>query len=268
MPGPTSSAEVRRSLERLDAYANVAAPGEPGDERRVSALRHPVGDEGRRADLRLLYLHGTPGDAEGWADFLVDPVGDLPSSAVDRPGFGKSDTRSLATLEGQSRALAPFMGEAGVRTIVVGHSYGGPVALQAALDYPDEIAAAVILAGSVSPALEKRRWFNYAAKGLSWVLPRALRRSNQEVWPLRADLERLAKSLGEIRVPVVIVHGTDDGLVPYGNATFMEEALSGAASISLRTLDGAGHMFIWEERWVPTVREAILEAALKVQAAG
>lgn len=268
MPGPTASEDALQSLQRLEALVNVAAPGEAVDERRVSALQNVAADGAVADGLQILYLHGTPGEAEGWADFLVDPVGDLPSTAIDRPGFGESDTSSLATLEGQSRALAPFLASEGEHTIVVGHSYGGPVALQAALDYPERIAGAVILAGSVSPALEKRRWFNYAAKGLSWVLPRTLRRSNQEVWPLKADLERLAERLGEIRIPVVIVHGTDDGLVPYGNASFMEETLTGSRSVSLRKLDGAGHMFIWEERWVPAVREAIFEAVEKVRGAG
>ncbi len=256
MPGPSATAEARSGLLRMERFANVAPADQAPDERRVAAL-HADGSGTTPSSIRLLYLHGTPGDAEGWTDYLVDPVEGLPSTAIDRPGFGRSDSSSLATLEGQSRALAPFLEAHGAPTIVIGHSYGGPVALQAAIDYPEQIVGAVILAGSVSPKLEKRRWFNYAAKGLSWVLPHTLRRSNQEVWPLRADLERLSRELSSIEIPVAIVHGTDDSLVPYGNATFMMEALTGAEPLTLTTLEGAGHMIIWSEEWVPQVREAI-----------
>ena len=271
IPGPAANAEDRLGLVRTERVANVAAPDQDPDERRVSALQAPAEGTAENAGkdsgaVHLLYVHGTPGDAEGWADYLLDPVDGLTSTALDRPGFGMSDSSSLPTLEGQSRALAPFLSPDGPPTIVIGHSYGGPIALQAALDFPDQVAGVVVLAGSVSPDLEKRRWFNYAAKGLSWVLPHALRRSNQEVWPLKADLARLSKRLAEIEIPVAIMHGTEDGLVPYGNATFMMEALSRAKPLTLTTLEGAGHMFIWSSDYAACVRQTIHELAARVAA--
>ena len=255
IPGPKATAQERSVLQRFERLANVAPEGESADERYVSALqagRSPSAS----SDMQLVFLHGTPGDASGWSDYLLDPVAGLSSIAVDRPGFGESDPHSLATLEGQSRALEPFLDPARP-TVLIGHSYGGPLALQAALDYPDRVVAAVILAGSVAPDLEKRRWYNYAAKGLSWVLPETLRRANQEVWPLRADLARLSKRLSEIQIPISVVHGSDDGLVPFGNALFMEKALVGARCFKLVRLEGAGHMFMWNSQWISHARAAI-----------
>ncbi|MEM9379660.1 MAG: alpha/beta fold hydrolase [Planctomycetota bacterium] len=159
-------------------------------------------------------------------------------------------------MRGQSRALAPFV-ESAQRVVLVGHSYGGPVVLQAALDWPDRVRGVVVVAGSVSPDLEKLRWFNYLAQGVRLIVPRTLRRANDEVWVLKPDLERMAAELGRIEVAVAIVHGTEDSLVPYGNATFMENALTGAERVEVTTLDGAGHFLIWQEEWIPRVREAI-----------
>jgi len=211
---------------------------------------------GAQGQTLVLYIHGTPGEAAGWADYLIDPLPGARAIAVDRPGFGESDSRALPTLEGQARALAPFI-ESAERVILVGHSYGGPVALQAALDWPDRVQGVVVIAGSVSPAHEKLRWFNYVGKGIFPFLPHGLRRANDEVWPLKADLQRLALELDRIRVPVAIVHGTRDALVPHGNVAFMEGALTGVARLEVRTLEGADHFVVWEEEWVPEVRAAI-----------
>ncbi|MEM6567106.1 MAG: alpha/beta fold hydrolase [Planctomycetota bacterium] len=254
MPGPSASKERVRAMGRADHLVDVrpAGAGE-ADQREVSAI---WSDADPTSDVLVIYVHGTPGDAESWADYLDDPVGGARAVAVDRPGFGKSDSRSLADLRGQSRALAPFV-QSAESVVLVGHSYGGPVVLQAALDFPDRVRGVVVIAGSVSPELEKRRWFNYLAQGVRLIVPRKLRRANDEVWVLKPDLERMAADLGRIEVPVAIVHGTEDGLVPYGNVAFMEGALTGAERVDVTTLEGVGHFLIWEQESIPKVRAAI-----------
>lgn len=249
VPGPAASNVAVLTLDRVEHAVDVG----DGDERVVSALLSAGEPSGQTL---VLYIHGTPGHATGWADYLIDPVPGARAVAVDRPGFGESDARALTTLEGQARALAPFI-ESAERVILVGHSYGGPVALQAALDWPDRVQGVVVIAGSVSPSHERLRWFNYVGLGISPFLSRDLRRANDEVWSLKADLQRLALELGSIRAPVAIVHGTRDSLVPHGNVAFMEGALTGVARLEVRTLEGADHFVIWEEKWVPEVRAAI-----------
>ena len=49
------------------------------------------------------------------------------------------------------------------RVLRVGHSYGGPIALLAAIKHPDKIAGALLIGGDVSPKLEKMLWIQYAA---------------------------------------------------------------------------------------------------------
>ena len=108
------------------------------------------------ATRSVLYVHGTPGEKEAWADFLAEPVPGTWSLAIDRPGFGLSAASGAVTdLTRQAEALEPFLPEAGQPgAIVVGHSLGGPIAAAAAIRYPERIAALVIVAGSLDPELE------------------------------------------------------------------------------------------------------------------
>ena len=49
--------------------------------------------------------------------------------------------------------------------------------------------------------------------------------------------------LGEIGVPTLVIHGTDDPLVPYPNGELLARDIKGAR---LLTLPGCGHMPMWE----------------------
>jgi pimeloyl-ACP methyl ester carboxylesterase len=46
-----------------------------------------------------------------------------------------------------------------------------------------------------------------------------------------------------LRVPTLIVHGTEDKLLPVGNAHLMASLIPGAR---LEIMDGVGHLFFWE----------------------
>lgn len=76
----------------------------------------------------------------------------------------------------------------------------------------------------------------------------------------------MATRLDEIEVPVTDVHGTEDSLLPFGNATFMGAILSGARPMVLARLEGAGHGFTCEESWISTVRDAVASVIDQVSA--
>ena len=59
-----------------------------GPDGRVSALR--AGDpQGRR----VLFVHGTPGEATNWSPYLVDPPPGVDAVALDRIGAANPSTR-------------------------------------------------------------------------------------------------------------------------------------------------------------------------------
>lgn len=69
--------------------------------------------------------------------------------AYDRPGMGRSTRRAADAekLAVQAEAAADVMRAEGLsRAVIVGHSYGGAVALRLALDHPELVSGLVLLA--------------------------------------------------------------------------------------------------------------------------
>jgi pimeloyl-ACP methyl ester carboxylesterase len=196
-------------------------------------------------------VHGTPGDAGGWADYLIEvPVG-FHYVAVDRPGFGQSGPEgAVASLSEQAGAIIALIRAHGGRAILVGHSLGGPIAAQAAVDAPDAVEGLVLLAASLDPGLEQVHWLQYV--GDTWpvsaFLSRMVTNANRELLPLKGELEKLEPRLAGIAVPVVIVHGTKDDLVPYANVAFMKTHLTAVSQLDVTTMEGQNHFLPWNAK--------------------
>jgi pimeloyl-ACP methyl ester carboxylesterase len=222
----------------------------------VSYIRQAAADGDAR---RLIYVHGTPGDATSLQGYLVDPVEGFESISIDRPGFGHTTPMKVAlTLAEQARAIKPFLVERGGEwPILLGHSMGGPIIAQVAGMYPEKVGGLVIVAGSLDPELEEWKWYNRLAdmKLTGYMIPRALRHSNRELAPLKGELEKLKALLGEVRCPVVIVHAPDDMLVPFANVAYMEGEFAEGIVWEVVVLEGMNHFLPWNSEGA--IRRAI-----------
>ena len=250
IPGPSAERSSMRALERRE----IAPSGLPGTI--VSYLR--AGDVDAP---NVIYVHGTPGDATAFADLLLTPVDGLNSIAVDRPGFGKT-TPLLARVsyEDQARAIEPLLVERDGRwPILVGHSLGGPIVARVAADNPDRVGGLVIVAGSLDPELEDPKWFNTLARRVPAIVPGVMRRSNDEILAAPDETRALEGVLDRVRCPVVIIHGTEDGLVPVENVRFMQRRFVNARSVETTILDGEGHFILWSHD--DLIREAVARLA-------
>jgi pimeloyl-ACP methyl ester carboxylesterase len=222
-----------------------------------------VWESGAAAGVRVIYVHGTPGSARSFRHYLRDPIDGTRSVAYDRPGFGETEPNdSLVSFEAQARAIEPLLepSDNGHWPVLVGHSLGGPIIARAAADFPERIGALVILSGSLDPALEKPQWFNYAADFplIRPFIGSAMRHANDEIMAAREQTEALDEVIQRVRCPVVIVHGTEDSLVPYENVAYMREAFGNAASVEVIPLDGQGHFIPWTHEL--EIRSAIRSA--------
>lgn len=207
------------------------------------------------ANNRVIFIHGSPGNKEGYDDYLSYPsLQHLALVSVDRPGFGSSALPVETSLQKQAEALVGLLDE-DKNNWLVGHSLGGPIALQLALIDPDSVSGLLLIASAFDPRLETPKWYNYISNTLvaNWVLPDDLLKSNKEMMVLDKELERLASQNWDVLdMPIVLIHGTEDELADPGNSIFARARLPHAM---LKMLPGEGHFVLWEN--VPLLAEQI-----------
>lgn len=96
--------------------------------------------------MRVLAIHGLTGHGQRWQRLADDHLTGITVAAPDLLGHGRSSWTAPWTIEANVRALAALLAEeADAPVVVVGHSFGGAVALHLAAARPDQVAALVLL---------------------------------------------------------------------------------------------------------------------------
>ena len=54
--------------------------------------------------------------------------------------------------------------------------------------------------------------------------------------------------LSQICTRVLIIHGTEDDLVPYENVDFIRRQMTGAARVTVDRLEGVNHFLPWNSK--------------------
>jgi len=230
---------------RLDADIHVTHTGD-------FTLRWVIQRAGN-ADCELVFVHGSPGGAGIWRSQFIKPYPGADLIAYDRPGYGGSTpTEGQPHLQEQVDALTALLTSITTnRVLLVGHSYGSPICLLAALEHPDRIGGVVLIGGDVDPAEEKPMWIQYVFEWRvdSWLLPRNLRQCNREMLTVREDLKAMQKRFPQLTVPVVMLHGGRDPLVPVENVAWLGDQLAAAGKRELFTMivhPDYNHFIPWE----------------------
>jgi pimeloyl-ACP methyl ester carboxylesterase/uncharacterized membrane protein YbhN (UPF0104 family) len=98
----------------------------------------------------LVLLHGQPGSPADWHQVAERLPALLHAVAADRPGYGSSQLPA-GGFAANARVVIDDLDKRGIdRAVLVGHSFGGGVALSAASLAPERVEAVVLLA-SVGP---------------------------------------------------------------------------------------------------------------------
>lgn len=230
--------------------------------------------ERRGTGSPLVLLHGYPLDHHLW-DEVVPLLQDTFDLIVpDLRGFGESSTvDSFYTMEDIASDIAALLDHLEIeKTAMVGHSMGGYVALAFARLYPERITGLGLVSTQVLADAPDRRDGRYksaaevADKGIASVvaamtpkftsdarLQEFARQSMEQQQPaayigaLKAMAERVDSTplLSSLTVPVVIVHGDADSLIPIDRAREVKAALPNAHLVEI---GGAGHMPMMEAK--------------------
>jgi pimeloyl-ACP methyl ester carboxylesterase len=98
----------------------------------------------------VLLIHGASANAREFETNLVPLLQDTHRLIIpDRPGLGHSDRPANANrLETQAKLMAGVLDTLapGEKAVIVGHSFGGAVALRVAIERPDLVSGLVLLA--------------------------------------------------------------------------------------------------------------------------
>lgn len=200
---------------------------------------------GQAGDRSVVLVHGSPAHAGSWNAILDDAKSIRAGRivAMDRPGFGSATAPSSDALADHVAAIRAVIAAAGLeRPVLVGHSYGGPVVLRAAVELGDEIGGIVILAGGCDPAMDDPKWLRRGVDRLGPILPASWANSNRELLAMNRENHRMQARLADVRCPVGIVHGTWDPVCPHdATVAYLESQLTSARWIETRSLPRHGH---------------------------
>jgi pimeloyl-ACP methyl ester carboxylesterase len=105
---------------------------------RIHYLEHPG------SGTPVVFLHGLPGTAEDF-NLVAGLLAGRRTLAIDRPGFGYS-SGGYVPFDMQLQTIDGLLHELHVaRAILVGHSYGGTIALGFAERHPSEVSGLVLV---------------------------------------------------------------------------------------------------------------------------
>ncbi|MEZ4237353.1 MAG: alpha/beta hydrolase [Myxococcota bacterium] len=234
----------------------------------------------------LLFVHGLSSSLSFWDRQLVAFAGDYRVVAVDLPGYGASDRPDApCTPPWYADQVVALLDDLGIERVTwVGHSMGGQIGMHAVLRHPERIDRLVLAApaGFERFTLGEGAWMKrYFTEGRALEADEpAIRANFHNVFAVQDDLTerwieervRLAKTeafagtsvavsrsvagmldfpvydrLPEITLPVLIVYGTRDALIP--NPIFHGGRTRGVGELGLERLPdaelvmipGAGH---------------------------
>ena len=198
----------------------------------------------------VVLLHGQPGSPADWQLVTGRLPAQLHAVAADRPGYGSSRLPA-GGFAANARAVLDDLDSRGVtRAVLVGHSYGGGVALSAASLAPSRVAAVVLLA-SVGPGCVTGWDRLLAAPGAGQLC--ALVAWRLTPWLARARLAGIAWRRGRPLGPDEHVNWQVWGHAGYGHRPLWSTFLTEQRSL-LRELDEL-------EAALPSVRAPVLVLA-------
>ncbi len=204
---PTSSAYPPGTMERITFTAGVP------EQWQISALQTPPRAE---ATWKIVIITGTP----SWSEYWAPTIAALPQTremiVADRPGFRTSEPQdAVRDLAKQADALAPMLQHReGERVLLVGQSFGAPVAILMAQRYPDQVDAVVLVSAFFGDRGPTARRLIGAGSVFHGMLPRDLKNSISEITAQRRQLPAVWTALRGIEQPIVFVHGDADTFVP------------------------------------------------------
>lgn len=241
-------------------------------------------------NMPIILLHGWGVDSDKYIETLKQlsvQSSEFSVYAPDLPGFGKSDNPPEAWgVSEYTELIKKFMNELGLKDLIlIGHSFGGRIAIKFAEKYP-QILKALVLTGAAGikhpPTLKQKIFYILAKIGKAvFSLPiinmlqkpaqKLLYKAAQEKDYYQAQgimretfkkviNEDLTPYLGKIRIPTLLIWGRNDRSTPLRDGQLMHlEIQSASGRTKLEVVDEANHSLPYQipEKFAKIIAEFI-----------
>ena len=224
----------------------------------------------------LIMIHGAPGAWHGSRNMLDDSL--LQSKfhliSVDRLGYGKSrykrKRRPVNSIDLQATAIHEVMriNRSFKTGVVIGSSYGAPIAAKMGIKYPDEFHHIMMLAPAIDPDQEKFWWFHrYIRSGLFLqVLPTFIRTATAEKFGHVDELRTLSKEWPRLNLPVTVMQGGRDFIIEPTNFDYAKRVLAHNKNANFLFFPESSHII--RRQNADTVKALVLESLKDVRPRG
>jgi pimeloyl-ACP methyl ester carboxylesterase len=180
--------------------------------------------------------------------------------SVDRPGYGYSDFgRSVTSIKEQAIIINDIIKkESDHPAILIGHSYGGPIAVKSAMLDPELIKSMILLAPAIDPEYEKIFKIAYFGKipPFRWITPRSWKVAADEKLSHVKELQKMMNDWERLNTPIIHVHGNKDRLVPYANIEFSRKMIKDPLLHTI-SIEGEDHFLPWTQKQL--IKEILLD---------
>jgi pimeloyl-ACP methyl ester carboxylesterase len=194
----------------------------------------------------LVFVHGAPGSSLDFKKYLADSLLNTKSNMIsyDRIGYNFEDEHlaqksigfEVEVLKDVTKNLKKE------NTILVGYSYGGPIALAVKEKYKKIL----LLAPAVYSKVEPMPWMLnfYKWKLTRWLVPSVWKSASEEKMNHIEELQKIENNWTDNPSAIISIHGDVDGIVPHENSLFIEKQFP-EEQFELVTINDAGHGLVW-----------------------
>lgn len=241
----------------------------------------------------LLFVHGLSSNLEAWSKNISELKQNYKCIAVDLPGYGKSSKKdSIYSLSDYAGFLNNFVIKKGLTNVVlIGHSMGGQIAIHALLNNPENYEEliliapagietftaqeAVVMKSSYTPELVESstpeqirnnfimNFHSFPADAEFMVEDRIAIREAEDFWIYARTVvnnisamlnEPVIDRLSEIQIPVLMIYGKNDLLIPnkyfhpsQSIESLVKDAEERIQNLEVVLIEEAGHFVNFEK---------------------
>ncbi|MDO8570420.1 MAG: alpha/beta hydrolase [Candidatus Daviesbacteria bacterium] len=191
----------------------------------------------------IILLHGWGGSSKSLENLQIQLSKNFQAITLDLPGFGNSpEPETIYGIKDYAQEIIQITQDLGLKEFhLFGHSFGGQVATQMVLDYPDKVKtlilcdAAVIRRKTISTKVLIKISKFIKSPGLSSFLKIIFRHSDyQKASPKMKQImnkilqEDLFPCLQQIYTPTLILWGEKDSYTPVWQAKIIHQNIKGS----------------------------------------